>query len=81
MISNPHLDSIYDGAIKNGAIGGKLLGAGGGGSFIFYVSPFKKHALMTYLRSIKLTLQPFRFEPNGLKTWTSRENTKHSSGE
>jgi D-glycero-alpha-D-manno-heptose-7-phosphate kinase len=81
MISNPHLDSIYDGAIKNGATGGKLLGAGGGGFFIFYVSPFKKHALMTYLRSKKLTLHPFRFEPNGVKTWTSRENTKYSNGE
>jgi len=81
MISNVHLDEIYDGAIKNGATGGKLLGAGGGGFFIFYVTPFKKHALMNYLESKKLTLQPFRFEPDGLKTWTSRDDTDHASGE
>ena len=76
MISNDHLDTIYNGAIKNGALGGKLLGAGGGGFFIFYVPPFKKHSLMSYLKSKKLTVQPFRFEPDGLKTWISRENEK-----
>ena len=73
-ISSDYLDSIYDGAIKNGAVGGKLLGAGGGGFFIFYVSPFKKHKLVSYLRSMKLTCKPFHFEPDGLKTWTSRFN-------
>jgi len=36
-ISNGHLDSIYQKAIEAGAIGGKLLGAGGGGFFLFYV--------------------------------------------
>ncbi len=75
MISNAYLDEIYDGAIKNGAIGGKLLGAGGGGFFIFYVAPFRKYGLMNYLQSKKLILQPFRFEKDGLKTWTSRDNT------
>ena len=75
MISNEYIDSIYAGAIKNGAVGGKLLGAGGGGFFIFYVAPFKKHDLMDYLESQNLTLKSFRFEPDGLKTWKSRENT------
>ena len=74
MISSSHLDAIYDGAIENGALGGKLLGAGGGGFFIFYVSPFKKHTLMSYLGSKNLNIQPFRFEPEGLITWTSRES-------
>lgn len=74
MISNDHLDNIYNGAIQNGALGGKLLGAGGGGFFIFYVSPFKKHSLMSYLKSKGLIIQPFRFEPDGLNTWISRES-------
>jgi D-glycero-alpha-D-manno-heptose-7-phosphate kinase len=74
MISNEYLDAIYDGALKNGASGGKLLGAGGGGFFLFYVPPFKKHTLMSYLKSQNLRLQPFRFEPDGLKTWKSRES-------
>jgi D-glycero-alpha-D-manno-heptose-7-phosphate kinase len=75
MISNDHIDSIYSGAIKNGAVGGKLLGAGGGGFFIFYVDPFEKHRLINHLKSKNLSLQPFRFEPDGLKTWTCRDNT------
>jgi D-glycero-alpha-D-manno-heptose-7-phosphate kinase len=78
MISSSHIDSIYDGAIKNGAIGGKLLGAGGGGFFIFYVPPFKKIALMDYLASQNLTLQTFCFELDGLKTWISREDINHA---
>ena len=45
MISNNHIDAIYNGAIENGASGGKLLGAGGGGYFIFHVHPFKKFQL------------------------------------
>jgi len=81
LISNTHLDAIYDGAINNGATGGKLLGAGGGGFFVFFVSPFKKHALINYLKSKELTLQPFRFESDGLKTWTARDNIDQLSGE
>ena len=77
MISNDYIDSIYNDAIQNGAIGGKLLGAGGGGFFIFYVSPFKKHKLMSHLESKNLILQPFRFEHEGLKTWKSRDNSHH----
>ena len=74
MISSEYIDDIYNGALENGASGGKLLGAGGGGFFLFYVSPFTKHALMKYLKSRNLRLQPFRFEPDGLKVWKSREN-------
>ena len=36
-ISNSTIDKVYDYAIKSGALGGKLLGAGGGGFFLFYV--------------------------------------------
>jgi D-glycero-alpha-D-manno-heptose-7-phosphate kinase len=80
MITNDHIDAVYEGALENGALGGKLLGAGGGGFFIFYVPPFKKNALIAYLKSKNLTIQPFRFEPDGLKTWTSREHVNHSIG-
>ena len=72
MISNDSLDKIYDDALENGALGGKLLGAGGGGFFIFYVSPFQKHNLLNHLKNSGLSVQPFRFEPEGLQTWTSR---------
>ena len=35
-ISNKQIDGIYEGALAQGALGGKLLGAGGGGSFFFW---------------------------------------------
>ena len=76
QITNSQIDEIYNGAIKNGATGGKLLGAGGGGYFVFYVPPFKKHKLTSYLQSKNLTLQPFRFEPTGLQAWSSRSYDK-----
>ena len=50
-ISNPILDKVYDGAIQNGAIGGKLLGAGGGGYFLFYVQ--SKIVIFFHLYQIK----------------------------
>jgi len=72
-ISTKKIDAIYDNALKCGALGGKLLGAGGGGFFIFYVPPFRKHELMTNLEGAGLKIRPFRFEPEGLKAWTARE--------
>ena len=36
-VSNPTIDEAYDAAIQAGAVGGKLLGAGGGGFLMFYV--------------------------------------------
>ena len=76
-ISTVRLDAIYDNALKHGATGGKLLGAGGGGFFIFYVPPFRKHELMTSLEQAGLKIRPFRFEPEGLRAWTTRERKSH----
>ena len=72
-ISNPTLDEIYNGAIKNGAIGGKLLGAGGGGYFLFYVPPFRAHDLLKWLKNRDLHNTTFKFEDKGLQSWTVRE--------
>jgi D-glycero-alpha-D-manno-heptose-7-phosphate kinase len=76
-ISNSHLDGIYENALKHGATGGKLLGAGGGGFFLFYVPPFKKHELLDYFAAEKLNVRTFRFEENGLMAWSSRERKNH----
>jgi D-glycero-alpha-D-manno-heptose-7-phosphate kinase len=76
-ISNSYLDAIYQGAIRNGALGGKLLGAGGGGFFLFYVPPFYKHGLMSHLEAEGLKARPFRFEQEGLRAWTVREVRNH----
>jgi D-glycero-alpha-D-manno-heptose-7-phosphate kinase len=73
MISNPAIDATYEDARQHGALGGKLLGAGGGGFFIFYSPPFLKHRLIEHLQSRSLRVRPFRFEPNGLQAWSVRE--------
>jgi D-glycero-alpha-D-manno-heptose-7-phosphate kinase len=80
-ISTSRLNHIYAEAKENGAIGGKLLGAGGGGFFLFYTPPFRKHQLITHLEASGLKVRPFRFEPQGLQSWTVRECRIHKEGE
>ena len=72
-ISTVHLDRIYEEARAHGVVGGKLLGAGGGGFFLFYVPQFKKHELLKHLEESKLQVRPFRFEQEGLRAWSVRE--------
>ncbi len=64
-ITNPAIDEIYDIAIKAGAIGGKLLGAGGGGFLLFYVPSQKQQAVRDALSSLKEL--PFGFDWQGSK--------------
>lgn len=76
-ISSFRLDQIYAEARLHGAIGGKLLGAGGGGFFLFYAPPYQKHDLVTHLESVGLKVRPFRFEPQGMQAWKVRESKNH----
>lgn len=46
-ITNEYFDDIYDRALKAGALGGKLLGAGGGGFFLFYVNSSNREAVIS----------------------------------
>ena len=64
-ISNKDIDLIYSAGIKAGALGGKLLGAGGGGFMLFYVPIEKQNSVKEALKS-KLFV-PFRFEYTGSK--------------
>ena len=62
-ISNGSIDELYDKAIKAGALGGKLLGAGGGGFLLFYCEKEKQDALKQALE--ELMVVPFAFENEG----------------
>lgn len=62
-ISSEQIDSIYDTARQAGAIGGKLLGAGGGGFFLFFVEPEKQQSVREALK--KYLHVPFEFESGG----------------
>ena len=62
-ISNGTIDELYDVAIKAGALGGKLLGAGGGGFLLFYCEKDKQENLIKALE--QLMIVPFNFENDG----------------
>ena len=72
-ISNSTLNHIYESALKNGASSGKLLGAGGGGFFLFFVKPEKRNKLIKWLHKEKLEITNFTFEKYGLRSWTYRK--------
>ena len=77
-ISNPMLDTIYECAITAGALGGKILGAGGGGYFLFYVPTEKQGAVTTALSDLGLLRLRFRFEQKGSQVIQERNpNESH----
>jgi D-glycero-alpha-D-manno-heptose-7-phosphate kinase len=64
-MSNQRINEFYDCAMANGALGGKLIGAGGGGFLMFYAED--KARLRHAMREKGLTEIRFRFEPEGTK--------------
>lgn len=64
-ISTDSIDTLYAKAIENGALGGKLLGAGGGGFLLFYVEPDRQEAIRLALE--ELMYVPFKFENEGTR--------------
>jgi len=62
-ITNSNIDEIYEAGLSAGALGGKLLGAGGGGFMLFYVPPDRRQALRVRLKH--LLCVPFAFSRRG----------------
>lgn len=62
-ITNASIDEIYQAALGAGALGGKLLGAGGGGFMLFFVPPERRDALRERLK--RLLYVPFAFSSKG----------------
>lgn len=61
-ISNPAIDECYEKAVRAGAIGGKLLGAGGGGFLLFYVPENRQSEVRS---ALNLPQMPFKFDRQG----------------
>lgn len=72
-VSNPHLDAIYDEAIKAGAIAGKISGAGGGGFFMFFVPAKKRMALIRQLQKREGQVINFHFTSIGSQSWVQNK--------
>ncbi len=62
-ITTAGIDALYERGIEAGALGGKLLGAGGGGFLVFYVQPEKKESVKKAMNN--LLYVPFQFEDGG----------------
>lgn len=72
-VSTDAIDKLYARGIAAGALGGKLLGAGGGGFMVFYVQPEKKENLRREMS--KLMYIPFEFETEGTRViYYAQEN-------
>ena len=63
-VTQKWIDNIYYSAIENGAYGGKLMGAGGGGFFMFLVPPTLQEHFKKTMKEIKVWV-PFKFDNNG----------------
>lgn len=63
LITTTHLDEIYEAALRAGAVGGKLLGAGGGGFMLFFVPLEKQQQMKDALKDILYV--PFQFDNLG----------------
>ncbi|MBI4703095.1 MAG: sugar kinase [Deltaproteobacteria bacterium] len=66
-MTDPALDEHYEAARRAGAIGGKLMGAGGGGFFMFYVRPGDRRRVIDAMSARGLRVLRFRFDPDGAR--------------
>lgn len=64
-VSTGSIDAFYEKGIKAGALGGKLLGAGGGGFLVFYVQPEYRESVMNAMNDLMHI--PFSFENSGTR--------------
>ena len=71
-ITNPAIDVLYSASRRYGALGGKLLGAGGGGYLLIYCPFGKKHVIAAALEELGGQVVEFTFQNRGVQTWEVR---------
>lgn len=69
-ISNERIDEIYNTAVENGATGGKISGAGGGGYMLFYCPGNTRYRVIESLKQFGGHMERYEFTSEGLVTWT-----------
>ena len=68
-VTDPHIDELYEAAMRSGALGGKLLGAGGGGYLLFLCQFDRRHLVAEELERRGGKVTHFSFDLHGLQTW------------
>ncbi|MBX7141326.1 MAG: dehydrogenase [Chitinophagales bacterium] len=71
-ISNPMIDEIYETALKCGATGGKISGAGGGGFMFFYCPDFSRYEVIERLHQFGGEFRRFQFTKQGATAWLAK---------
>ncbi|HNS17956.1 MAG TPA: dehydrogenase [Bacteroidales bacterium] len=71
-ITNPYLDEIYDTAMKSGATGGKISGAGGGGFMVLYCPNNTRGEVIRALQRFGGQVKRYEYTTSGLTTWRSQ---------
>lgn len=69
QVSSPQIDSWYERAMNLGALGGKIMGAGGGGWFVFYVNK-RREKFRTKMQKLGLVSQDVKFDFGGTRLLT-----------
>ncbi len=69
QISDPVIDGLYETARREGAVGGKITGAGGGGYMFFYCRFDRKHRVAEALEKLGAKVVNCHFDGQGLQTW------------
>lgn len=69
-ISNNSMDDIYEAALRAGATGGKITGAGGGGFMMFYCPGNSSYQVRQAMEQFGGNLRPYQFTERGLFTWS-----------
>lgn len=71
-VSNTRIDELYEIAVANGALAGKVSGAGGGGFLMFIVRPEDRHDLIEALHAAGADASPVKFTHIGCESWQTR---------
>ena len=78
-MSDPFIDECYEGGCKQGALGGKLVGAGGGGFLMFVCHNGDRRRLIGAMERMGLRWEPFHFEFNGARITMNTIGYSHKS--
>lgn len=70
-ITSPQIDELYEEALEAGALGGKLLGAGGGGYLLLYCPYNLRHKVAARMEQIGGQMTDWNFELRGAQSWTT----------
>jgi len=73
-ITNPQIDKLYEVAKQRGAVGGKILGAGGGGYILLYSDFRKKHEVDKAMHELGAEAKMFSFTKEGLSVWRAKND-------